>query len=58
MTGAEIVSLIVGLFQFPKELLALIRFLQSTPEEHREAAAKAVAESMDKFKSTGRPDWG
>jgi hypothetical protein len=57
MTSAGIISLIVGLFQFPKELLALIQFLQSTPEEHREEAAKAVADSMDKFKSTGRPEW-
>lgn len=57
MGVAEIITLLTGLFQFPAALLKLIRALQSTPEENREKLVKEVGDTLDRFQSSGRPEW-
>lgn len=51
----EILSLISGVLKFPGEVMALIRLLQGTPEEHRQKIMEAIQKEADSFKNTGRP---
>lgn len=55
MTPVEILALITGLLNFPKEVMALIKLLQDTPEEKRDDIRKRVMDEFQKFSDTGRP---
>lgn len=53
----EIIGLITGFFTFFSEVRWLIKTLQGTPEEHREALALTLEIEAEKFAESGRPTW-
>jgi len=57
MTGAEIIALITGLFQFPKEILALINAMKSAPAEKQAKIRETLNRQFDDFENGGRPTW-
>lgn len=57
MVIAEIVTLIIAFFQFPKTILEFVKLLKKTPQEKHEDIVKAIAAEAKKFEDTGRPDW-
>lgn len=57
MTLVTILELIKGLFDFPQQVLALVRVMRATPEENREKIIAAMQKEADSFANTGRPDW-
>lgn len=57
MTIGSILSLIIGILQFPSAVTALIKSLRETPEEQREALIKSIQMEADNFQKTGRPTW-
>lgn len=57
MTIMAILEILLAALQFPKELLALARFLSKAPETKRqEMLAKIAAESAT-LDQGGRPSW-
>lgn len=57
MTPAQILELILGVLQFPGQILKLISALKTTPAEQHDALVKSMLLEAEKFKSTGRPSW-
>lgn len=50
-------EIIKGVLSFPGEVLALVRVLQGTPDEKRQALVSQIQKMSDDFKETGRPTW-
>jgi len=57
MTLTAICSIILGALQFPKEVLALINALKSTPEEQHAQLVAAIQAEQNRLQQTGRPTW-
>jgi hypothetical protein len=55
---AEIVSLILGVLQFPKEMAQLLRMIRSTDAEKQQELIKNMLLEGENFKNSGRPTWG
>lgn len=53
----EWLALLVGVFQFPGQLLALIKILKKTPEAKHEELIKKLADEATQYEETGRPTW-
>lgn len=58
MGVAEILALVSGLFQFPKQLLALINVLKKSTAEKQAEITKMISDEDEKLRKTGRPIWG
>lgn len=52
-----IVQAIVAALRFPKELAALIRILEKTPEEKRQDISAKIQAQLDSVLSGGRHEW-
>lgn len=50
-------ELIKGILAFPDAMLRMVRALQGTPEQHREALVSAIQVQADSFAKSGRPTW-
>ena len=57
MTPVEWIALLTAFFQFPKEILAIVKLLQKTPEEKRQQIIEGAQKVADSFSETGRPKW-
>lgn len=57
MTASDVLTIISGVLQFPGELLALIKSLQSTPAEQQQALVTSLQKEAQNFQATGRPTW-
>lgn len=52
-----VVKAIIAALQFPGEISAILRFLESAPEEQRLSLRKRMEEEADQINKTGRPKW-
>jgi hypothetical protein len=57
MTLSSIITLIMGVLQFPSAVSALIKTLRQTPAEQQDALIKTMLAEADNFQKTGRPSW-
>lgn len=56
-TLALILQAVVLALKFPKELAALIRLVEKTPEEKRQAIIQKVNKEMEDVLNGERPKW-
>ena len=54
MTAAEILELVTAALQFPNELLALVRALQTTPQAAHAQLIAQIQQQAAQFAATGR----
>lgn len=57
MTGAEFLGIISGILTFWKEVKWLVKLLQGTPQEHKDAIFQKIQLEAEQFKKTTRPSW-
>jgi hypothetical protein len=53
----EIVGLIGGILKFWDQVTWIVRTLQGTPEEHRQAIVESMQKEAEAYAKTGRPHW-
>jgi hypothetical protein len=54
---SEILTLLLGLLQFPQTLLEFVKLLSKAPAEKHDEILKAISDQSKKFEDTGRPTW-
>jgi hypothetical protein len=57
MQLAAWLEVIKGVLAFPKEVLAIVRLFQKTPEEKHQDLVAAIQKEAAVFQETGRPSW-
>ena len=55
MSLAAWIALIKGVLDFPEDILKLVKVLESTPIEKRDAIMACSEKAWSSFKETGRP---
>lgn len=57
MTISAILSLIIGILQFPAQMSAFLKILQKTPEEQHNALIASIQAQSAAYQASGRPNW-
>lgn len=57
MTPVEWFALLMAVFKFPSELLAVAKLLQKTPQEKRQEIVDNTVKLADHLAAGGRPIW-
>lgn len=57
MTLSAIISLIMGVLQFPTAMSKLLSVLRQTPAEQQDALISTMVAEAQNFQKTGRPTW-
>jgi hypothetical protein len=53
----QIISLILGVLQFPKEIGELLKILKKTPQQNHEGLLQRIQLEAKNYEDTGRPKW-
>lgn len=54
---SEFLAVLAGVFKFWDQVTWLVKTIQGTPEDHRQAIIASIRAEAENFEKEGRPSW-